>query len=166
MSVKTEPTEEVLDDAVVEALSQAVKTVAPGPRQKVDMRARILARINGPPPAGSFTLRAHEGEWIRLSPLVEKKVLHRNRQHNTQTTLWRLQPGGIIPAHRHSAEEECLVLEGEVRLGGHYASAGDFHVIQSGYDHGDTITETGALLLIHSNIADYKAPRPGTGPSA
>ena len=46
-----------------------------------------------------------------------------------------MRPGGVIPAHRHQHEEECLVLEGECRIGTHRLVAGDVHVAAAGSWH-------------------------------
>lgn len=80
-------------------------------------------------------------------------MLRRNREGNNQTVLLRLHPGGVIPGHWHTVEEECLVLEGEIKLGDYRVRQGDMHICSPGYAHPDITSETGALLLVRSEIS-------------
>lgn len=52
--------------------------------------------------------------------------------------------------HRHTQEEECLVLEGEVFIGGYRLSQGDMHVARPGAAHAQIRAPKGALLMIRS----------------
>jgi quercetin dioxygenase-like cupin family protein len=49
-------------------------------------------------------------------------------ERNDQTVLIRMQPGLVVVGHRHTQEEECLVLEGEVFIGDYRLGQGDMHV--------------------------------------
>ena len=66
--------------------------------------------------------------------------------------LFRIKPGGVVPAHVHTKEEECLVLEGEIFIGTHRVGEGDLHIAKPGAAHGDITTKTGATVLVRSEI--------------
>jgi anti-sigma factor ChrR (cupin superfamily) len=101
--------------------------------------------------AGSTqVLRAGEGEWLRLLPGVTIKTLHVDREHGTQTSLWRLEAGARIPPHPHTKDEECLVLEGSITHDGVRYRQGDFLFTRPGLRHKDFIAPEGALLMIRS----------------
>ena len=135
------------------AFAEALKPRELAPERRTLLRTRILARIKDmPAPAGTITIRADEGDWIRIDPLVELKLLRRDYEHNNQTALWRLKPGAVLAPHPHTLEEECMVLEGEIRIGDHAVRAGDMHIAKPGYDHPTLVSEGGALLLVRSEI--------------
>ena len=66
-------------------------------------------------------------------------------------------PGASLPAHDHPADEECLVLEGEVMLGDILGRAGDYHLAPKGLPHGTITSKTGALLFIRAGITEHAA---------
>ncbi len=70
------------------------------------------------------------------------------------TMLVRMAPGAAYPAHRHAAPEECLVLEGDLRVGAESMRAGDFQRAEADSVHGVQSTEGGCLLLIVSSLHD------------
>lgn len=67
------------------------------------------------------------------------------------TSLLRMRPGGVIPAHRHEREEECIVLEGEVQIGTYQLSAGDVHIAAAGTWHEQVTTRKGVLVLLRGD---------------
>ena len=158
MAKNRQPNTEVLDVVALTAISQAVKALEPSPDRKAAMRARIFNRLkDAPPPEGTATIRAGEGGWIEVMPLVEMKLLRRDPVNNNQTALWRLKPGAIVPCHAHRLEEECWVVEGEIKIGDHYVRQGDMHIAQPGYDHPPIESACGALLLVRAEISDQMA---------
>lgn len=64
--------------------------------------------------------------------------------------LFRLAPGGVLPPHGHTGEEECIVLSGSVNLGDQVVHEGDFHLAGAGTDHTLITTSTGALLFVRN----------------
>jgi len=143
-----------LDDDILEAIVEAIHA-PPLPVVRQDaMHARLLERLDPPPPEGSRTRRAEAMSWQTVLPLVEIKILHQDHECNQQTALWRLRPGAVVPAHRHTAVEECFVLEGAIRVGDHRVRQGDLHIAQPGCLHPEIICETGALLLIRAEIGE------------
>lgn len=143
-NISREP--EVLDPHTLGALGAAI-TPAPLPPERVaDLRARVLAGAA----ASTQVVRADEGEWMALLPGVRIKTLHVDREHGTQTSLWRLDAGARIPPHPHTKDEECLVLEGAITHDGVLYRQGDFLFTRPGLRHKDFVAPEGALLMIRS----------------
>ena len=145
-----------LPDEITEALLLANSPHQPPPA----LRDEILARAKATKQEANLplTVRSTEGDWLTLKPLVQMKVLYRNGPE--RTFLLRLLPGGTLPAHNHDADEECMVLEGEVWLGDTHAYAGDYHLAKKSSKHGKIHSPTGALLFLRSaHPAGYSAIR-------
>jgi anti-sigma factor ChrR (cupin superfamily) len=111
-----------------------------------------MARISAPAPAGTYTVRASESPWQKVSDLVEIRVVRTDSEHNNQTILIRMLPGASIVPHPHHQEEECLVIEGAVEIGDHRLYEGDMHVAGAGVKHPRITSPLGALLMIRSEI--------------
>lgn len=141
-----------LSDELADALTIAVRPAELSDRQRASLRERILRRVRACAPERTFTVRSDEGEWIRVGPLSEIKILRRDWQANNQSMLVRLAPGAVVATHNHTQEEECLVLEGEVMIGEHVFRVGDAHFALPGATHTGLRTVTGCLLFIRSEI--------------
>jgi quercetin dioxygenase-like cupin family protein len=124
-----------------------------------DTRARLWRKVTGlipgTPPAGTSTCRASEDDWKDAGPLIKCRPLRVDPVGGTQTVLIRALPGACIPRHRHSQDEEFIVLEGECHIGTHHLRAGDAHFAAAGSWHDDITTSTGILVLIRG---EYPAP--------
>lgn len=137
-----------LPDDLAARLAAALEPVSPPP----NLRARVLERARQAPPpaapaAGSlYTLRAQEGAWYDFLPRVQLKPLR--AEGETLTYLLRLAPGAIVVPHVHPQDEECLVLEGEARIGELVLHAGDYHLAPAGVPHDAVRSDRGALLLL------------------
>jgi anti-sigma factor ChrR (cupin superfamily) len=151
-SDKSRPAAGVLDAVVVQRMAAAIAPAELAQADRDAMHGRILRRIAEQAPAGTTTLRASQMQWVCAGPGVEVKVLRMDRVRNDQTMLVRMQPGATVVAHRHTQQEECLVLEGEIFIGNHRLSEGDMHVAQAGVMHAPIRAPHGALLLIRSEI--------------
>ena len=145
------------DEKTFAALAAAIRPFELAAGQRDALRARVLERARAQPPDGTRTLRADAGEWLPLDDKIRSRVLHRDPVANRQTLLMRVAAGGRIPGHRHTQEEEFLVLEGECHIGAHRLGAGDMHVADAGSWHDDITTTTGVLVLIHGEMR--AAPR-------
>lgn len=111
------------------------------------VEARVLEAVRDEAAGQHLTVRASEDEWETLAPGVQRKVLWATA--SSLSCLLRLAPGAVLPPHLHAMDEECLVLEGTVRIGaGLVLHAGDFHVGRRGSMHDATTTETGALAYL------------------
>lgn len=82
---------------------------------------------------------------------VQLKVL---REHEgVLSYLLRLAPGASLPPHRHPLDEECLVLDGVLRVGAHTrVGAGGYHLAQAGALHARISTETGATIFLRGAL--------------
>lgn len=130
------------------------------PRDEV--RAALLTKISTPPAQGveqplpgMFVLREDAAPWRRTPfPGVTFKLLYVDPETRMTTSLLRLDAGAMYPPHRHTAVEQCLVLEGEVRLGRIALKGGDFEYALDGTCHGAITTERGCTLLIVASPDD------------
>jgi quercetin dioxygenase-like cupin family protein len=133
---------------VFDHLAAALSPAEVSESQRQRMRRRVGELISSRAPPGVTTLRASDGEWRELNPLVRIKVLRIDAAAGNQTVLIRAAPGGILPRHRHNQDEEFIVLEGECRIGAMRLSAGDAHFAAAGSWHDDITTDSGVLVLL------------------
>ncbi len=89
-------------------------------------------------------------DWQPFADGIEIKVLH--EAEGTLSYLLRLQPHAVLPAHRHRQPEECMVLEGELRIGDHLrAPAGTYHLADTGTFHAPITTDRGAVIFLRGS---------------
>lgn len=111
------------------------------------VKARVLQSIAAEGDVQHRTVRAADGDWREVAPGVERKLLWTGGP--TESWMVRLAPGAVARAHLHPMDEECVVLEGSLRIGaGLLLLKGDFHVAASGSMHDTVTTDTGALIYI------------------
>lgn len=149
------------EDSLAELSQHLATALAPmelGAEQRDALRRRVLERAREKPPEGTVTVRA--GVWTEVRPGIEVRPLRIDRLSGTHTTLMRMRPGGVVPAHRHEQDEEFIVIEGSCRIGTHQLSAGDAHFARAGSWHEATTTETGVLVLMRG---EYPYPNPRAG---
>jgi quercetin dioxygenase-like cupin family protein len=140
-----------------DSLAAGVRTAELGYAQRERLRRRIIEQAREQPPESTHTLRADEGAWIQIAPFVEVRELRRDEATGTHTSLIRMRPGGVVPAHRHTREEEFIVLEGECHIGTHLLLAGDVHIAAAGSWHEPVTTRSGVLVLLRG---EYPHPTP------
>lgn len=115
------------------------------------VRRRVLDAIATPAAESFRTVRAGEPEWECTAPGVERRTLWISGAQ--QCFMLRLAPGAVVHAHVHPADEECLVLEGSVRIGADLVlRRGDFHVGRKGSLHEEATSDTGALLYLRGAV--------------
>lgn len=104
---------------------------------------RIEAAIDGAKgPAGRKVIRRNQG-WRQYSRDVQiKRLWDRN------TFLLRCDPGGVLPPHEHRSFEHCIVIEGDMRVGGETYRAGDYHGVPPSVAHKEITSRTGLLMLV------------------
>jgi quercetin dioxygenase-like cupin family protein len=120
------------------------------------MRMRIMEgiQIQPHPHATYHTMTGDGGTWIDVDAKLEMKILHKDSR--ATSFLLRLKPEAKLPSHVHAADEECLVLEGELRLAeGVTLRAGDHHFAPNGLPHGPAESPSGTLLFLHSEKPAY-----------
>ncbi len=128
-----------------------IPALAPAEATHKRVLANIMQQIAMPV---MQVVRQNEGNWLDILPGVSIKILREDTLDNSQTTLWRLQPGAVVPKHQHSQYEECLVLEGAIVHAGIQYIAGDYLLSPRGMPHENFTTPTGALFLIRGEILD------------
>jgi anti-sigma factor ChrR (cupin superfamily) len=153
---------------VVAALTDGVKPVAAMPATRAALLARVRAAAKPSPlrrhlqlnEAGDganemFVNRAAESVWQDSDvPGVRIRVLYTDAPRNQFSALVRMAPGASYPRHVHGGPEECLVLEGDLRLGREVFGPGDYQRAPTGSSHDVQRTEHGCLLLINSSLTD------------
>ena len=131
------------DASIFVALAQALTPIA----AHESLRSRILTHATARP---MHLVQAEEGEFVQVLAGVYVKQLRADA--TTETGLWRLDPGAIIPAHGHHCEEECLVVSGSINYAGRTLVGGDF-LGAAKDEHQDVITTSaGAMLLIRGEL--------------
>ncbi len=143
----------VFDPQVHDTLLNAIRDESPPER----LRKRVMDRIRGSNPANFVTIREEDGAWESVVPGIDIKRLHREGTYHS--FLLRLRPGAKLPAHHHGADEECLVLQGETRMGDIVLKTGDYHLAPQGVPHATVTSDCGALLFIRARLTDYVMPR-------
>jgi anti-sigma factor ChrR (cupin superfamily) len=158
---------------VTALLLGAVRPVAPDPKTRQALLARLAAQpgsaaasplrervlgedTRGAPPNSLVLKRASEASWESTAVAgVTIRTLFVDDANNHFTALVRMAPGTSYPRHIHSGPEECLVLEGDLRVGEDVIMhVGDYQRAPTGSCHGVQSTEQGCLLLITSSLTD------------
>ena len=152
MSQRPPERTQVLDEPTVRAIGEGLVPAELPAGRRAAMRERVMAAASGAAPENTETIRGEELAWHPVWPNVWAKVMKRDVANNLQIMLFRMEPGGIVPAHAHKLDEECLVLEGEVMVGSHPVRKGDMHIARAGARHPDLWTRTGALVMVRSEI--------------
>jgi len=141
---------------ILELLTAALQPIELSVARRDRLRLRILSQARDSVPPGTMTTRSAAAEWLQIAPLVAARELHRDEAAGTHTSLLRMQPGAIIPAHRHTKDEDFVVLEGECYIGTHLLHAGDIHSAAAGSTHEAVTTRTGVLVLLRG---EYPYPK-------
>ena len=150
------------------AAAAFIGLAAPEAQPDPALRSRLLERIRprdkcglAEVEPGMHVLRAGEGAW-RRTPFhgVAAKLLYVDPHTSLATQLVRMAPGAHFPAHRHSDVEQCLVLEGELKIGGVVLHAGDYGRAAAATNHTIVTTELGCTLLIVASQHDEYASAP------
>ncbi len=87
-------------------------------------------------------------KWRPINPLVSMQILH----DDGETLSWyaRFQPGGSLPAHDHTGDEESLVISGSCYLNDRLMQVGDYQLCRPGSRHDNVYSEHGCLLFIRT----------------
>jgi anti-sigma factor RsiW len=118
-----------------------------------DLWSRIEQALDREASASSFhTVRLDDGEWTRIRPGLERKLLYRDPATGTESYLFRMAPGALIEGHHHSSPEECLILEGDLSVGELRLNAGDYHVAGRGSMHPVLRSQGGAVMFVRGAV--------------
>ena len=90
------------------------------------IRRRLMERV-ADADESHLTIDGNAGEWQPFLDGVAIKVLHENT--GVLSYLLRLDAGAVLSPHRHPHDEECVVLEGRLRVGSKIAiGPGGYHL--------------------------------------
>lgn len=144
---ETSESDAVLDADIVDMLNQGASAPSPGDALSIArVRRKLLARVAEAQRARHVTVRAADGQWQPFGPGLTLKVLHEHE--GVMSYLVRLAPGATLPPHRHPIDEECVVLEGSLRIGDLEVGAGGFHLGRQDVLHMPIVSEQGALIFL------------------
>lgn len=149
------PDEPVLDADLLARIGGALE---PAPEDALDaatqerIKRKLLRRIAAASTDRHLTLADVAAGWQPFGTGVSLKVLHESG--GVMSYLLRLAPGAALPAHRHPVDEECVVLEGEIRIGELRVRAGGFHLGRQGVLHDRLESEDGALIYLRGAVPE------------
>lgn len=120
--------------------------------QAHSIRRRLLERV-ADADTSHRTVDGAAGGWQPFLEGVDIKVLREHR--GVMSYLLRLAPGAALPPHRHPLDEECLVLEGFLRIGSAAGiGPGSYHLAHAGALHATIGTESGATIFLRGAVPD------------
>lgn len=93
---------------------------------------------------------ADQGQWKAFLPGIQRKVLH--LEGGVMSYLLRFEPGAVLPAHRHPVDEECVVVQGRLRIGPLTLEAGSYHRVPQGVLDADSTSDEGALIFLRGAV--------------
>ena len=93
---------------------------------------------------------AHGRRWRPSFPGVE--VLPLWGTADITSMLVRFAPGASVPDHPHAADEDCLMLEGEMFLGDILLRPGDYQLAPAGGGHFGETSDVGGTFFFHGAI--------------
>lgn len=135
---------------VEQALVDALAPADFAPARSAAVKTRLMARVRAAGQQALRTIQADEGKWKPFLPRVDIKVLRKSE--GSLSYLLKLDPGAILLPHDHPMDEECMVLDGEVRIGDVVARAGAYHFAPKGLAHDPIVSDTGALLFLRGAV--------------
>jgi anti-sigma factor ChrR (cupin superfamily) len=135
-------------DADIEALlDQAIEPAPLDAATQARIKSKLLRRIAQHTTDSHLTLKLAQGQWQPFGRGLQIKVLNA-AEGGVLSYLVRMAAGSRLPAHRHPVDEECVVLEGEVRIGTLRIAAGGFHLGRKDVLHDDLHSVEGALIFL------------------
>lgn len=116
------------------------------PAQARAIRRRLLERV-ADTDTSHLSVPPGPAGWQPYGEGVQIKVLH--EAEGRLSYLLKFEPGARIEAHRHPVDEECVVLEGVLKVGSRVAlGPGGYHLAHAGSLHASISTDTGATIFL------------------
>lgn len=113
------------------------------------VRAKVMEVVARESARAHCTVRAGAGGWETVAPGVQRRLLW--ERGDAASCMIRLAPGTSFPPHNHPMDEECVILEGSLRIGAELVlRPGDFHVGVDGVEHEIVSTEDGCLCFLRT----------------
>ncbi len=144
-----------LDADLARAIDRASAPVIASQPTIDRVRTQLLTGIAEQSIDAHTTVHVHENTWQPFIDRIEFKLL--NHANGVASYLLRLQPGAVLPAHRHPMDEECVVLAGELQIGERLRlKAGGFHLARKELPHANITTADGALIFLRGALPSRK----------
>ncbi|WIT12584.1 cupin domain-containing protein [Paucibacter sediminis] len=125
---------------------------SPTPAQARAIRRKLMERV-ADADASHLTIAADAPGWQPFGEGVSIRPLR--EQGGVLSYLLRLAPGASLPPHRHPLDEECLVLEGWLRVGTQIElGPGGYHLAHQGALHATISTVAGATIFLRGAIPE------------
>ncbi|WP_228488304.1 cupin domain-containing protein [Caenimonas koreensis] len=137
-----------LDPDIAQALNAAQRaTSSAGDDAAVErVRSRLMQNIAADSASHHTFVPAGQGPWRNFLPGIQRKVLQ--EQAGVMSYLLKFAPGAVLPAHRHPVDEECVVLEGTLRIGDHLLPPGSFHAVRKDVLDCDSSSDEGCVIYL------------------
>lgn len=118
-----------------------------------DLFDKILCKIDQQETApGTSTVPMSEGVWENIAPGIERKIVYVNRSEGVQSYFVRMQAGATLQEHDHDADEQCVILQGQLEIGGVVFDAGTYHLARRGIPHVQITAHSDAIFFIHGAL--------------
>ena len=136
------------DDAALEdwlaplAIAFPESPARPGLWQRIEAAVDAAGDGPGDHAQPAIVVRRDDG-WSQYTRDVQIKQLW-----DGDTFLLRCAPGGVLPAHDHPRFEHCVILEGDMIVGGQTYRSGDYHGVPAHIAHQEITSRTGLLMLV------------------
>ena len=131
-------------------LEEAQPGIEPPARLWDALQAAIGPADSEAPPL--TVVRADQRQWRALAPGIDWLPLHRAPDQGWHTFLIRFAPGARLPPHRHAFPEECILLEGDLRIGDDRFGVGDYVIAPAGSRHPRVVSDGGAIAYLRAAI--------------
>jgi anti-sigma factor ChrR (cupin superfamily) len=139
-----------LDDDIVRGLGDAQRPLEGEDAALARVRRRVMRHIANDSVPHHTAVHAGEGRWHDLLPGIQRKVLH--EQDGVMSYLLKFAPGAVLPAHRHPMDEECVVVEGVLRIGELVLPAGSYHRVRKDVLDADSRSDDGAVIFLRGAV--------------
>jgi quercetin dioxygenase-like cupin family protein len=136
-----------MEPAITQALTAAQRADNTDDAAAVQrVRSRLMQRVAADSVRHHIALPGGDEGWHRFLPGIDRKVLH--EQDGVMSYLLRFAPGAVLPAHRHPIDEECVVLQGVLRIGTIELGPGGFHRVARDVLDADSTTDEGTIIYL------------------
>lgn len=110
------------------------------------VRSRLMKRIAADSVRHHVAIGPEAGSWQGFLPGIQRKVLH--EEAGVMSYLLKFAPGAVLPAHRHPVDEECVVIEGQLRIGELTLGPGGFHRVRHDVLDADSSSDDGCVIYL------------------
>jgi quercetin dioxygenase-like cupin family protein len=122
------------------------------PAQARTIRRRLMERVADADDS-HVTIAPDDEGWQPFMEGVTMRVLR--ERDGVLSYLLRLAPGAAVPSHRHPMDEECIVIEGRIRVGSQATlGPGAYHLAHEGSLHPSISTQDGATIFLRGAVPE------------